>query len=115
MNLGNAVESWRFNWGVTLGDSPPAIFSNSLRVMTVLQSADFFAGEAAVLPADVFDAVDVDVGGHTPTIVSTTASSGTSAGGFGLASASFGAGAWCGAGAGVDWVGGVAGVLPGCA
>src|SRR5712671_5799498 len=83
MNRGSACSSWRFNCGVTVGARPLAIFSNCARVISVLQSAGFFAGAAAVLPAAVFDpatdtAAVFGVAVHTPLIVNTTALSGTS-------------------------------------
>src|ERR1700678_211460 len=84
INLGKAAASWCLSCGVTLGESAVAIFSNSLRVITVLQSAGFFAavlaGAAAVLPAvPVREVALVGVAGQTPMIVITAASSGISA------------------------------------
>src|ERR1700722_828874 len=90
MNLGSAAASWCFNCGVTVGASALAIFSKSLRVNTVLQSAGFLAGTP--FPAAVLEAVAAfEAGGHIPTIVSTTASSGTSAAGAGAGAPPFGA------------------------
>src|ERR1700683_3346792 len=84
MNLGKAVASWCLSCGVTFGESALAIFSNSFRVITILQSAGFFAavllGAAGVFPAGPGrELALVGVAGQTPMIVITAAFSGISA------------------------------------
>src|SRR5271155_4015887 len=103
MSWGSWLASCRRCCGVSgfaPGCSAVVSFSNCARVISVLQSAGFFAAAAVVLLAPVLDAATVlGVPGHTPLMVSTTALSATSA---------TGAGAFAAPGAG-------AGGVPGCA